>query len=205
MSIGQLVIHYGYAAVLAGSLLEGETILLLAGIAAREGYLSYWIVVVIAFFGGALGDQMLFRLGRYHGDALMRQYPTLHVKADPVARLIRQHQNWLIVGVRFMYGLRLVGPFAIGMSDVSAKRFAVLNLIGAAVWATLVVGAGFLFGQTLNWLIADLGRYELLALLVAAAVVVLVLIVRWLFRRGRRLTWQERRTGRAKDIRRRGY
>lgn len=39
----------------------------------------------------------------------------------------------LIIGVRIMYGLRLVGPFAIGTSNVSVSRFAVLNMVGAAI------------------------------------------------------------------------
>ncbi|MEJ8823189.1 DedA family protein [Variovorax humicola] len=180
MSLAHLVTEYGYGAVLVGSLLEGETVLLLAGMASHHGYLSFPLVVAIAFCGGTLGDQLLFHMGRRHGAAMLRQFPTLAVRSEPVARLIRRHQNWLIFGVRFMYGLRLVGPVAIGMSEVSAMRFAVLNLIGAAVWALLVTGVGYLFGQTLSWLIADLGRYEALALLAAAAVAGVVLAVRWL-------------------------
>ncbi|WP_213956518.1 DedA family protein [Variovorax sp. dw_954] len=180
MHLAQLVSDYGYTAVFIGSLLEGETVLLLAGMAAHEGYLSWPVVVAIAFCGGTLGDQVLFHVGRRHGGAVLRQFPAMSARAEPVARLIRRHQNWLIVGVRFMYGLRLVGPFAIGMSEVSAKRFALLNALGAAIWAPLVTGVGYLFGHALKWLITDLGRYEALALLSVAAVVAAVLVVRWL-------------------------
>lgn len=44
-----------------------------------------------------------------------------------------------IVFNRFMYGLRLVGPVAIGMSAVTWPRFAILNAIGAALVAVPVV------------------------------------------------------------------
>jgi membrane protein DedA with SNARE-associated domain len=186
MSIAHLVTEYGYGALFVGSLLEGETVLLLAGMAANQGLLSFPLVVVIAFCGGTIGDQVLFQVGRRHGAALLRQWPTMAVRAEPVGQLIRRHQNKLIFGVRFMYGLRLVGPIAIGMSEVSAARFAVFNLLGAAVWAPLVSGVGYLFGQTLSWLIADLGRYELIALLVLVAAVAAVLGVRWLRTRRQR-------------------
>jgi membrane protein DedA with SNARE-associated domain len=73
-----------------------------------------------------------------------------------------------------MYGLRIAGPIAIGMSDVPAWRFIVFNLIGAALWALAVSGAGYLFGQTLHWLFADIKRYEEGVLLVIIGVGVMV-------------------------------
>jgi membrane protein DedA with SNARE-associated domain len=164
MTLADLVAHYGYGAVFVGSLLEGESILLLGGAAAHRGYLSFIGVVALAFCGGALGDQILFVVGRRHGSALLRRYPRLARRAEPIKRLIRQHQNLLIVGVRFMYGVRLIGPLVIGMSEVQAARFVALNLLGAALWAPLVVGTGYLFGHTLGWLFAGVERFELLAL-----------------------------------------
>jgi len=69
IDLPQLLSQYGYLAVFVGALLEGESILLLAGYAANGGYLSFWIVVAIAFFGATLGDQMFFFLGRRYGTA----------------------------------------------------------------------------------------------------------------------------------------
>jgi membrane protein DedA with SNARE-associated domain len=178
MDLAALVDQYGYLAVFVGSLLEGETILLLAGIAAHGGYLSFLVVVVVAFCGGTIGDQVLFQLGRRHGTALLVRWPALARRAGLVARLIERHQTALIIGVRFMYGLRLIGPFAIGMSEVTGTRFALLNMLGAAVWAPLVVGAGYLFGHTLSWLIADLGRYEAIALVAVVALAITAYFVR---------------------------
>jgi len=69
-----------------------------------------------------------------------------------------------------MYGLRIVGPVVIGMSAVPAIRFLAFNLIGAALWANLIAGIGYLFGHSLQWLLADMAGYE------AAAVVLILLI-----------------------------
>ena len=49
---------------IVGSVLEGETLLVLAGLAARRGYLSLQWVVVVAATGAFIGDQICFFVGR---------------------------------------------------------------------------------------------------------------------------------------------
>jgi membrane protein DedA with SNARE-associated domain len=179
MALVDLLSQYGYFALFAGCILEGETLLLLAGIAAHGGYLSYPIVVLVAFVGGTLGDQIYFFVGRRYGDALLGRWTHLEVPAARVRRLIDRHSALLIVAVRFMYGLRLIGPVVIGMSSVSTWRFVVFNMIGAAIWALGVSGVGYLFGHAIEWLFADLELFEKLALVGALAVVALLLMMRW--------------------------
>jgi membrane protein DedA with SNARE-associated domain len=70
------------------------------------------------------------------------------------------------------------------MSNVPAWRFIALNLIGAAIWAPLFVGAGFLFGQTLEWVFTDIKRYEEAAFLMIIATALTLLLIRRLRRRG---------------------
>jgi membrane protein DedA with SNARE-associated domain len=184
MTLADLVAHHGYGAVFAGSLLEGETILLLAGAAAHKGYLSFAAVVAVAFCGGTLGDQILFAIGRHYGTALLARYPRLVARGEPVKGLIRRHQTWLIVGVRFMYGLRMVGPLVIGMSEVPTRRFVLPNLLGAAIWAPLVVGAGYLFGHALGWLFSGIERFEFMA--IGALLLGLTGLAVWRWLRSRR-------------------
>jgi membrane protein DedA with SNARE-associated domain len=184
MTLHHLLADYGYLAVLAGSLLEGETILVLAGFAAHQGHLSLPWVIAVAFFGGMMGDQIFFFIGWRYGDALLRRLRRLAANAERVNRLLMQHHAWLIIGVRFMYGVRIVGPIVIGMSDVSARRFLIFNLIGAAIWAVAVAGAGYLFGHTLKWLLADFARYEVIGLLIILMLACLVAVAhQWRTRR----------------------
>ena len=179
MALTDLLSQYGYFALFNGCLLEGETLLLLAGIAAHRGYLSFSIVVLVAFVGGTLGDQIYFFVGRRYGNALLGRWTHLEAPAARARRLIDRQSTLLIVGVRFMYGLRLIGPVVIGMSNVSAWRFVVFNMIGAAIWAVGVSGAGYLFGHAIEWFLADMELFEKVALVCALAVVVLLWMLRW--------------------------
>jgi membrane protein DedA with SNARE-associated domain len=182
MALAHLLSQYGYLALFAGCLLEGETLPLLAGLAAHQGYLSLPLVMLVAFVGGALGDQIGFFIGRRYGVSILARWPSLDARAARVRHLIDRHAALLIVGVRFMYGLRLIGPVAIGMSDVPARRFIFFNLIGAALWAICVSSAGYFFGHAIEWLIADLERLEQAALVCAVVVVAVILILRQLRR-----------------------
>jgi len=185
VTLPQFLADHGYLAVFVGSLLEGETILVLAGFAAHQGYLSLHWIVLLAFCGGTLGDQVYFFLGRRYGSALVRRFPRLEHPANRVNHLLLRFHEALIVGVRFMYGLRIVGPIVIGMSDVLAWRFVLFNALGAAIWALLITALGFLFGQALQLLLVGAERYEAMALLLIVGFGVLLGMARWWRTKGR--------------------
>ncbi len=177
----QVIEQYGYIAVFIGALIEGETILVMAGYLAHEGYLNLAVVMVVAAFGGFIGDQFFFTLGRFRGREILARLPSLKARAARVERLVHRYQNWLIILIRFMYGLRVAGPIFLGMARVSPVRFAVVNFLGAMVWAVLIGGAGFLFGQAVGLFLHDAQRYEAFLL----GVLLVLGIGLWIYRRYR--------------------
>jgi membrane protein DedA with SNARE-associated domain len=160
MNLPELIETYGYWAVLGGTLLEGESVLLLAGFAAHRGYLDLPSVVGVAVAGSFLGDQAFFFLGRYQGAKLLSRYPQYAAKvAMAQAKLARYHTP-LILAMRYLYGLRAVLPFTIGMGNISTTRFQVLNLAGALLWSVTIVAGGYLFGHLVERMLGDLRHYE---------------------------------------------
>lgn len=92
---------------------------------------------------------------------MLAKHPAWHPGAERVFHMLQRHQNLLILSFRFLYGLRTVTPFAIGMSDVSYLRFTLLNIIGAASWAMGIALAGYYFGQAVEAVLGDIKRYEI--------------------------------------------
>lgn len=184
MTLQSLVETYGYWIVLAGSFLEGETILILAGFAAHRGYLSFTLVVMTAFAGSFLGDQLYFFLGRRYGPRLTGLRPTWQARTQKATALLERFQTPFILANRFLYGLRIAGPIAIGMSRVSASRFAVLNLVSALVWAVVIGAAGYLFGEAVERILMDIRKVEeILFAFLAIAGILGWAIYRWHTRR----------------------
>ena len=97
----------------------------------------------MAFVGASLGDQIAFLLGRWKGNALIARFPALALRAPGVHALLERHDLPFILSVRFLYGLRIAGPVVMGTSGVPFLRFALLDMIGAAIWPAVVAGAGF--------------------------------------------------------------
>jgi len=172
-----IIENYGYAAILVGTFLEGETILVLAGLAAHQGYLALSWVVLAAFAGSLCGDQLFFYLGRKHSQAVLSRRPAWKQKAEKVHRMMNRFQTPMILSFRFLYGLRTVAPFVIGMSPVSVKRFILLNAAGALVWAAAIASGGYFFGRALEVLIGKLKSYEIYIMGSVAMVGLLV----WMF------------------------
>jgi len=174
--ISSFITSYGYLAVFLGTIAEGETILIAAGFAAHRGLLDWRVVAMVAALGGTLGDQAAFLLGRWKGDAIFARFPALARHRPRVRELLERHAVTFILLVRFLYGLRIAGPVILGTTRLSLAKFAMLNLIGAVIWASLVTAAGYAFGVALSLLVADMKRVEeaiLLALIVGGAGIML--------------------------------
>lgn len=170
-----LIEKYGYLATFAGTLIEGESLLILSGLAAHRGYLSFPLVVLVAAVGGSLGDMGFFLVGRHYGAKLLARFPRFAPAAARVHAMIERHPNVTILAVRFMYGLRTAGPAIIGTTRIPLAQFALLNAIGALLWSACWAGAGYLLGRAAEHILGDLAHIE--RELFGAAIVLVVLAV----------------------------
>ena len=179
MSMTALVTTYGYFAVFAGTLLEGEAILIAAGVAAQQGLLDLPLAIGVATLGAVLGDQSCFLLGRWRGRELLARLPALAANGARIRALSNGHSTMAIFAIRFLYGLRVAGCVLMGAAGMGVEKFAPLNLLSAAVWATVIAGAGYSISSTIEALTANVRRFE--AILLAAACLAAALY--WLWRR----------------------
>lgn len=172
MTIESIIVMYGYPAIFIGTFLEGETVLVLGGLAAHLGYLHLPGVMGAAFAGSLMGDQAAFHLGRRFGKRLLEKRPVLRVRVAQVNLLMARFRIGIVLGFRFIYGLRNVIPFTLGISPISSVRFLLLNIAGAFLWVALVGTGGYFFGKAMEVLLGELKRYEgeMLAIMAACGV-----------------------------------
>ena len=158
----------GYAALFIGTLLEGETLVFLAGLAAHHGYLSFPKVVAVAVTGGFLSDQILFYVGRRYGERVFARFPGLAARVPRAQALLRRWDVLAIIGVRFLYGLRIAAPIVVGSCGIDPWRLALFDFIGAVIWALVVGGLGYFAGQAVQYWIARVDLAIVLGLMAVA-------------------------------------
>jgi membrane protein DedA with SNARE-associated domain len=163
MNTSALLESHVYMAIVLGSLIEGETTVVLAGFAAHQGYAPWWAVTVLAAAVNFAWDQSLFAFGKWRGAWILERAPRLRKGVERITPLVHRHRRSVVFGVRFMYGLRTAGPIALGLAKVPWSDFLVFNALGAAVWATLFSALGYAFGNAIARLIGIAARYEALA------------------------------------------
>ncbi len=161
MSLLNLITLFGYPAIIVGAFVEGEVTLVLGGFAAHRGYLDLPLVILCAFLGGFSEDQFFFYLGRHRSRAFLDRHPGWRPRISTIERHIDRFRTAFVLGFRFIYGLRSVSPFVLGMGDIRPSRFGTLDGLSAMAWAALVVWLGYAFGNAVELVLEDIERYEM--------------------------------------------
>jgi membrane protein DedA with SNARE-associated domain len=179
MTLETIVAQFGYPALIIGLVFEGETMLILGAFMAHRGYLDLPLVI---FFGGIVAfasDQFFFWMGRTRGNQFLENRPAWKPHVEKAQSLLGRNTNLLFLGVRFMYGLRTVLPFVLGMAKLDSKKFMILDFIGAFLWALTFGLAGNLFGQFMAAIFEDVKEHEI----AIALGIILIGAGLWLYRR----------------------
>lgn len=155
MDIAYLVQTYGYFAVALGCFLEGEAVLLAGSFAAYHGHLALPLVMAIAAVASFLGDVPYFFAGRHYGLRAMRRFRSLRNRRKQLQTLMHRHHVVLLLSLRFLYGMRIAGLLALGMSRMPAWRFLALDFAGALLWSGIVCVAGYGAGNIFTRLTGD--------------------------------------------------
>ncbi|MEF9994968.1 MAG: DedA family protein [Burkholderiaceae bacterium] len=183
MNFQSLVEHYGYFAVFAAAMIEGETIYVIGAFMAHLGYLKLPLVMSAAAAGAFVGDNLWFWLGRRHGPALMKRFPWMATAVPKVDALIARWRFGAVILLRFAVGLRTAGPAVVGMGRMPVWQFVLANAIGALLWAGVVGALGWSFGAAAERWLGDAKKLEEIAIGVVALLLILVPVVRVILRR----------------------
>ncbi|MEE1788720.1 DedA family protein [Streptomyces sp. SP17BM10] len=194
--LAPLLDHYGYLAVALLVLLDncgipvpGQTILVLACVYAGSGHLDFAAVLVIAFVAATLGNSLGYLIGSTGGRAFVHRWgryvlltPARMERADD---FFARYGGTVVVVARFIDGLRQTNGIIAGTTEMPWRRFAVFNVIGAALWTAVWGTFGYLAGANIGEVYRTAVRYQLW-FAIGLGVVVAALLARQVVRYRRR-------------------
>ena len=189
-AIHHFIEQYGLLAVFLGCVAEGESAAILGGFFAHQHVFVLWHAFVAAALGAFVGDTFFFILGRSFADnrhvVRLRRRPGFR----RAYRLLNTHPNIFVLSNRYVYGMRLVGGVAAGLSTIAAPRFIILNAISSVIWAVLFSSIGYVFGLGAEHFVGQaLLRHE--RLLIGLGIGLTVAVLAWFV--ARHIAKRERR------------
>ncbi|HVN72664.1 MAG TPA: bifunctional DedA family/phosphatase PAP2 family protein [Desulfomonilia bacterium] len=135
-----------------GLLVPGESVVLLAGFLASQGYLDLGTCIVVISAGAILGDSTGYALGKAMGKDYFQTHERLFLFKRThmlkVEAYFTKHGGKTVFLARFTHLLRAMTPFAAGMSAMPYGRFAFFNVVGGMVWAICITLLGYTFSQS---------------------------------------------------------
>lgn len=160
-TIHALIEQYGLVAAFIGCLAEGETAAILSGFFVHQGVFAPWQAFVAVFLGAFGGDAAFFLCGRRFAGTTFVKGLRSKPGFDRAFDLMQRYPALYVIGNRYVYGFRLIGGVAAGLSSIAAPKFVTLNAISAFIWTVLFVGIGYVFGLGAEQLLgAELHKHQ---------------------------------------------
>ncbi|EYB67208.1 dedA protein [Deinococcus phoenicis] len=160
--LGIAGIVFTESGLLVGFFLPGDSLLITAGLLAKQGSLSLAGVMLAVALGAITGDSVGYAIGRRFGPRVFRPQNSFF-KPEYVERtqaFFEKHGGKALILARFVPVVRTVAPTMAGVGNMPYSRFLLFNVIGGLLWSLTVPLLGYLLGG----LIPNLDRYILLVI-----------------------------------------
>jgi membrane-associated protein len=165
----------------------GETTLNAAATAAANGKLDLLPIIVMGALGAILGDSALFWLARRFSRRIEPQVARARAnkQVSQALEIMRSSAPVLIVGGRYVPGMRFVVNATMGLSDIPYRRFLLWSVISGTLWSVYTSVLAYEIGLAL-------GDYPLASFVISGLVTtVAITVVFFSIRRRRHLAVRE--------------
>lgn len=135
--------------LVATPFLPGDSLLFTLGVFAAKGDLNLVALFALIPAAAILGDMANYWIGRSAGHTLASKFPRL-IKKEYLERTHLFYERYgakTIVLARFVPIVRTFAPFVAGVGEMSYRRFMAFNVLGAVLWAGLLLPLGHSFAN----------------------------------------------------------
>jgi membrane-associated protein len=129
--------------------LPGDSLLFATGALCATGVLSAPAMLGLLVFAAFAGNSVNYSVGRFIGPRVFTGSFRVLNKAylDRAHAFFEQYGGKAVILGRFVPIVRTFVPFVAGAARMTSGSFVLYNLVGAAAWVSLCLGAGVLFGN----------------------------------------------------------
>ena len=149
--------------------LPGDSILFISGTVVATAGLDVHLLVGLLIAAAVLGDSLNYAIGHYIGPRVYDRPDSRWFKQAHLRKTQAFYDKYggvtIIIG-RFIPIIRTFAPFLAGVAGMSYRRFLSYNVIGGVLWISLLVYAGYLFGN-IPWVKQNLSLIVIVIVIVS--------------------------------------
>jgi membrane protein DedA with SNARE-associated domain len=159
-------------ALFVGFVLPGETVAVLAGVAAKLGHVSLVGVLVVVVLAAVVGDSVGYEIGRHLGSSVLglAVFDRRRARLDEARAFLSRRGGSAVFLARWVAFFRAVMPALAGTARMPYPTFLAYNTAGGLVWGVAVVLLGYAAGASYAQVQQSVGRYSAFVVLAVVAV-----------------------------------
>lgn len=176
--LGIFAIVFAESGLFFGFFFPGDSLLFTAGLLASQGHFNIFLLWVGCVIAAIVGDSVGYAFGRKVGSKLFIREDSFffHKKhLDRTSAFYLKHGKQTIILARFVPIVRTFAPILAGVGRMEYRVFLSYNVIGGALWSTLLIFLGFVLGSV----IPSIDRYLLPIIVIIIALSFLPIIIEW--------------------------
>lgn len=145
------LMEYRYLILFPISVIEGPIVTIIAGFFVSLKIFNVFAVYIIVAAGDALGDSIIYAIGRSGGEKFLRRFG-LHFgltekKIQDVKAYFDLHKHKAIALSKLIHGLGMAGLFAAGSLKIPYPRYIGICFLVTIVQSSVYMTIGIFFGQ----------------------------------------------------------
>jgi membrane protein DedA with SNARE-associated domain len=186
--ISDTIERLGYVGIALIMLLENlippipsELVMPFGGFLVAEGRMSFFGLVAAGTIGAVLGAVVLYGIGMWAGEPLLRQFLRRYgrwigvseAELDQALTAFGKRGDVIVFFGRLIPLIRSLISLPAGMNRMPLGRFLLYTTLGSALWNTALAYAGLVLGRNWESVLGFISQYQRLTLVVLAALVLL--------------------------------
>jgi membrane protein DedA with SNARE-associated domain len=181
--IDPLVRQYGVVAVAIiitlesfGAPLPGEPLLIFGSVMAERGNMSFPLLLLFAWIGGVVGDNIGYLIGKRLGRVVLLRYGEkigfTPKRLSQVEAVFARYGTFTVAFARFFNVLRQLNGVVAGTLRMDWWRFLLFNALGCALWVLTWGLTGFYLGEHVSNISRFARSFGLLGAIIVAVLVI---------------------------------
>lgn len=173
-----------YLIIFIGMFIEGELILVLAGILVKGGALGFFNTFLTAFVAVVLHDLLYWSIGRKLFKFKKTKFGFFRLeKMEPFFNKFKKREGFFIFASKFAWNLNRVVLISLGYLGTSSKKIIKYSVIAAILWSIAFISLGYIFAEQTDLLKQDLKKMALSVTFLLIAVIAIESIFQKIFKK----------------------